>query len=180
LTADNYALVPGGDGWEFAFLTQGVWDEWKKDIIRIEEESFSASLCNTEEDLQKVINSPTGLFLAIRLVSSEIAAYLAADLLEEFTDVPGVTSDPYFNQRKTIYIVSVAVDRRWQQEGLGLAIQEESLKWAARKGYERVTAHIAQGAATQMGLGARVLGSFDNWYDTGRTFEYVEYVNLDH
>ncbi len=175
MTSDNITISHGVTG-EFAFVTPSVWDDLKEDIFQIEEESFSSSLCESKDDLLKIVNSPTSLFIVLRSPSvSGVIGYLAADLLEEFSEVPGTTSDPYFDQGKTVYIVSVAIHRDWRRLGLGVATQKECLRVASQRGFMRVTAHIERGAAFRMGLGARVLMSFDNWYGTGRTFDYVEF-----
>jgi ribosomal protein S18 acetylase RimI-like enzyme len=172
----DYMVISNGFKGEFILVTHSLWDDLKEDIIEIEEESFSSTLCDSKDDLLKIVDSPTSIFLVLRIPSvSRIAGYIAADMLEGFADVPGTTSDPYFNQGKTIYIVSVAIHPDWRRRGFGNALQEECLRWASRRGFERVTAHIERGAAARMGLGARVLMSFANWYGTGRSFDYVEY-----
>ena len=176
MKSDDMAISNGFKG-EFILVTHSVWDDLKEDIIEIEEESFSSTLCDSKDDLLKLVDSPTNIFLVLRIPSvSKVVGYIAADLLEEFADVPGITSDPYFKQGKTMYIVSVAIHPDWRRRGFGIALQEECLRWASRKGFERATAHIESGAASRMGLGARVLTSFENWYGTGRTFEYIEYA----
>ncbi|HBH87208.1 MAG TPA: hypothetical protein DDY17_06365 [Syntrophaceae bacterium] len=175
LSSDNILISNGVTG-EFAFVTPSVWDDLKEDIFEIEEESFSSSLCDSKDDLLKLINSPTSIFIVLRIPSvSRVIGYLAADMLEGFSEVPGITSDPYIDQGKTIYIVSVAIHRDWRRLGLGVATQKECLRVASQRGFKRVTAHIESGAASRMGLGARVLMSFANWYGTGRTFDYVEF-----
>ena len=173
----DYMAISNGFKGEFILVTHSLWDDLKDDIIEIEEESFSTTLCDSKDDLFKIVDSPTSIFLILKIPSvSRVAGYIAADMLEGFADVPGTTSDPYFNQGKTIYIVSIAIHPDCRRRGLGIALQEECLRWASRRGFERATAHIESGATARMGLGAKVLMSFANWYGTGRTFDYVEYL----
>jgi len=178
LKSDDLSISKS-EGTVIKIITQDLWNRLKNDIIQIEEDAFSSLFCNSQDDLLKVVDSCTGLLLASQTNPlQKITGYLAADLLEEFTDVPGISADLNYDRGNSIYIVSIAVHREWQKMGFGLALQTECLRWAKRKGYERVTAHIARGAAERMGLGARVLGSFENWYDTGRIFDYVEYATF--
>jgi ribosomal protein S18 acetylase RimI-like enzyme len=169
--------ISNGFKGEFISVTHSLWDDLKEDIIEIEEESFSSTLCDSKDDLLKIVDSPTSIFLVLRIPSvSRIAGYIAADMLEGFADVPGTISDPYFNQGKTIYIVSVAIHPDWRRRGLGVALIRECLRLVSLKGIERATAHIESGSLSRIGLGARVLKSFKNWYGTGRTFDYVEFT----
>ena len=165
-----------GDLPEFLQVTPSVWDAVQADIIQIEEESFPLPIRDSAEYLLALASSPTSIFLVLRIPSvSKIVGYIAADVLEKFTDVPGITSDPHFNEGKTIYIASVAIRPEWRRQGLGTALQKECLRRALEKGFKRAMAHVQSGAAARMGLEAQVLMSFENWYGTGQTFDYVEF-----
>lgn len=148
----------------------------RADILKIEDESFPPSLADSEKDLRRVADSPTGIFFALSLPPSpRVLGYIAADLLENFPDIPGAASDPHFKKGNTIYLKSVAVHPDWRGRGLGTTLIRECLRLVSQKGIERVTAHIESGSVSRIGLGARVLKSFENWYGTGRTFDYVEF-----
>jgi ribosomal protein S18 acetylase RimI-like enzyme len=156
-------------------VTASNWRRLKSRIMEIERASFPASIRDTSEYYARLTMSPTAIFLALSIHRLEsIVGYLAADILESFPKVPGVKSDTHFGNDDTIYIASVAVEVDWRHQGLGIALQEKCLSRAAEKGFQRATAHLRHRALARMGLGGRVLQSFDNWYDTGQIFDYVE------
>lgn len=157
-------------------VTPSIWNALQSEILKIEDESFPPSLADSEKDLCMVVYSPTGIFLVLSLTHShKVIGYIAADLLENFPDIPGTDSDPQFKKGNTVYIESVAVHSDWRGCGLGSILIRECLRLVSQKGIERVTAHIESGSVSRIGLGARVLKSFENWYGTGRTFDYVEF-----
>lgn len=161
---------------ELVAVTPSMWNAVRADILKIEDASFPSSLADDEKDLRRVADSPTGIFLVLIFPpSSKVLGYIAADLLERFPDIPGTVSDPHFNKGNTIYLESVAVHPAWRGRGLGTALTRECLRRVSQRDIERVTAHIESGSVNQLGLRARVLKSFENWYGTGRTFDYVEF-----
>lgn len=171
----NSQLQLHGQKSEVITVTPSIWNYLRSDILKIEYESFPSSLADSENDLHKLVDSPTGIFLALSLPSPyRVIGYIAADLLECFSDIPGATADPHFGKRDTIYVASVAVLPNWRGRGFGTALMRECLQVALRKGIERFTAHIQTGAVTRTGLAMNVLKSFTDWYGTGRTFDYVE------
>jgi len=165
-----------GDRAEIVAVTPSMWDAIRPQILEIEDESFPPSLADSEDDLRAIVYSPTGIFLALRAASSrQVLGYIAADLLEKFPNIPGTTSDPQFNKGNTIYIESVAVHPDWRRRGFATALVRECLKKALQRGIKRITAHIDRRAKTRIGVGVLVLNSFSNWYQTDRTYDYVEF-----
>jgi ribosomal protein S18 acetylase RimI-like enzyme len=124
------------------------------------------------ENLLNLAKSSTCIFLAAIDQYAHAFGYLVADVLEHFADVPGITSDPYFSQGNTIYIHRVAVHPEWRHNGIGTALINRCVSHAFQTGYERVVIHIPHGANLRMEV--RALQSIWNWYDTDRTFDYVE------
>jgi ribosomal protein S18 acetylase RimI-like enzyme len=174
---NNNELQLHGERPEVITVTPSIWNGLRSDILKIEHESFSSSLADSEKDLRKLVDSPTGIFLALSLPPSYgVIGYIAADLLETFSNIPGATDDPHFGKRDTIYVASVAVLPNWRGRGFGTALMRECLQVASQKGIERVTTHIETGSVTRTGLAVKVLNSFRDWYGTGRTFDYVEIV----
>ena len=156
-------------------VTSPVWLSVRADVLSIERKSFPPSIRDSPQYLSQLVRSSTCIFLALRIFTvARVVGYLAADVLEDFPNIPGVTSDPHFHRKDTFYIASVAIDPAWRQRGLGIALQKDCLRRASQRGFERATAHVHHGALSRMGLGGRELRSFDNWYETRRTFDYVE------
>lgn len=132
-------------------------------------------MADSEKDLRKLVDSPTGIFLALSLLSSNrVIGYVAADLLESFSNIPAANADPHFGKRDTIYVASVGVLPNWRGRGFGTVLMRECLQVASQKGIERVTAHIETRSVARTGLTMKVLKSFTDWYGTDSTFDYVE------
>lgn len=157
-------------------VTSAKWTAIKADIRNIEQVSFPPPIRDTPEYLFGLVKSPTSIFLAMEIGDSMVVGYIAADVLEKFSNVPGIKSDPDFNKRTTIYIESVAVLPHWRKQGLGIALETQCITRAHERGFNRVTAHIQRGVSEKMGMNVKVLRTFKNWYGTGRTFDYVEFL----
>lgn len=159
----------------FIAVTADTWGTFQADIIDIEQASFPPPIRDTLEYLRSLAYSPKSIFLAAKARNSKIVGYIAADILENFADIPGVSSDPEFNNGTTMYIASVAVHPKWRKQGLGNALQKECITQAALRGFKRVTAHIRQSALPKLTLKTKALQSFSNWYNTNQFFDYVEF-----
>ena len=151
------------------------WSLSAAQILEIEQSSFSSSLRDSRETLRRLIQSPTGVALGLNdRTSGRLVGYIAGDLLELFSSVPGILSDPHYGRHDSLYIESLALNSRWRHEGHGTALTRNFLKAASKKGFRRCTAHIESNSLHKLKLRFRKLGSYDNWYGTGQTFEYVE------
>lgn len=151
-----------------------AWASVEKEILAIEHESFPPSIREEKETLRREGSSPSSMLLAAKAGSTgRVIAYLLADRVENYADVPGVEADDHFGRGDTLYISSVAVRPERRGRGLGLAMQRECFRLARKRGYRRVAAHLRQGAAPRISAQAVVLSTFENWYGTGEIFEYV-------
>lgn len=156
------------------------WNLFADQILEIERSSFSSSLRDTRETLRRLIQSPTSVALGLNdRTSGQLVGYIAGDLLELFSNIPGILSDRNYGRRDSLYIDSLAVNSQWRHQGYGTALTRNFLKAASKRGFRRSTAHIESNSLHKLKLRFRSLGSFDNWYGTGRTFEYVEFVLED-
>lgn len=159
-------------------ISKSNWDQVRKHILAIEENSFPPSIRDSTASLKKIAYSPTAIFLTLNLdPEGDILGYLTADRLEKFPDIPGLKEDRHFKLGDTIYISSVAVSSPWRNKGLGKKLQIECFQRAFDSGYNRITAHIRKGAAFKIDKHAKILSSHPNWYQTGITFDYVEFLH---
>lgn len=171
----NTHIELSGEEPHLTVVAPPMWSGLRGDILKIEEESFCSALADSEEGLFAVVNSATGIFLALTVPSPHrVIGYIAGDLLENFSGIAGITSDSHFEMRDTIYLASVAILPSWQRRGLATSLMRECMRIASERGIGRATAHIESGSVGRIGLQITVLGSFENWYGTGRTFDYVE------
>jgi ribosomal protein S18 acetylase RimI-like enzyme len=158
---------------EVRAVSSSTWSQLRGDILEIENASFPPSLADSGENLRKIVDSPTGIFIVLELLG-KVAGYAAADLLECFPDIPGIGTDSHFGQKDTIYVDSVAVLPHSRGRGFGMCLMRQCLEMALERGIRRATAHVQSGSGSRMKLAMNVLASFANWYGTGRTFDYVE------
>jgi ribosomal protein S18 acetylase RimI-like enzyme len=156
-------------------VSSSTWIQVRGDVLHIEKASFPSSLADSEEHLRKIVDSPTGIFFVLSLRSSKkVEGYAAADLLECFSDIPGIDTDAHFGQKDTVYVDSIAVLPSLTGRGFGMRLLRQCLEIAFRRGIRRATAHVQSGSESRMKLSMNVLGCFPNWYGTGRTFDYIE------
>lgn len=160
-------------------LPPADWNRLRGRIAYIEEISFAPSIRDDMTTLRRRAQSPTAIFLVGKLRrTDQVIAYLAADWLEFFSHIPAVKEDRHFGRGDTIYIESIAVEPRWRGRGLGMALQRECLRRAAAAGIGRATAHLRRGVAARIGLKAKILATYENWYNTGETYDYVEFATI--
>ena len=159
---------------EVFHLSPNDWSRFEPSILQFERDYFPAGLQEDPADLKDLIQSPSSIVLGVRTGGVPLAGYVASDALERFGDVPGVEADPHWNHGDTHYIAVVVVASPLQHQGVAKALTHRCIDEARRNGAPRVTAHMEAGAGGKLTTGARVLGTYSNWYGTGRTFEYVE------
>lgn len=146
-------------------------------MIDLETRSFSSSLRDSPQALRRIVESPTSIALGLTVrASGLLVGYVAGDLLELFPNIPGINSDPHYGRRDTSYIESLAVTPQWRHQGYGTALVRSFLAQTLEAGLKRTTAHIASWSLGKIGFRFHVLASFDNWYGTGQTFDYVEFL----
>jgi ribosomal protein S18 acetylase RimI-like enzyme len=152
------------------------WDKFKAKMLRFEREQFPASLQETAADLQILIQSPTSIVIGVRTEDNPLAGYVASDVLERFGDVPGTQRDRHWGHGDTHYIASVVVAPDLRHQGVGARLIQDCARAAFERGFRRVTAHVEAGAARKIDPRTCVLGSYPDWYGTGRLFEYIELI----
>lgn len=157
----------------FVRVTGENWHTVKRHVLEIERQSFLPSIQESERSLANVALSPSAIFLVALVGDETVVGYVMADELERFGDIPGTMSDPHYGHGDTIYVSSVAVHRRWRKRGIGVALEREVIAIAYGRGYARATAHIRSSAHLDGHLSRKTLGTFENWYQTGVSFDYV-------
>ncbi len=152
-----------------------TWDSMRADILKMESESFPDSLADSEDTLHSLATSPTAIFLAFTSANSEkTIGYIAGDLMENFSDIPGILTDPNFGKRNSIYFLTDAIIPEYRGHGLGEMLVRRGLKAALQRGIKRATGHIDHTTVNNFGVTNHILESFTNWYGTGRSFYYIE------
>lgn len=155
-------------------LESSDWERFESHILAFELQQFPAALQEDPSDLRTLIQSPTSIVIGVRTEDDPLAGYIASDLLEQFGEIPGVSSDPHWNHHDTHYIAAVVVAPRLRHQGIATLLTKSCVKATLSRGIRRLTAHMVAGAAAKIDSRIRVIGSYPDWYGTGRTFEYIE------
>jgi ribosomal protein S18 acetylase RimI-like enzyme len=152
-----------------------TWPSVRRFVIQLERASFPPSIRDSELDLDRIASSATSVFIAAygHNFERELLGYVCGDRLSHFGAVPGARDDASRYSSSSFYISSVAVDRRVQGRGIGMALQRTGIQRAQQKGYRRITAHMRTHGWMKVSPHARALQSFRNWYGTGEQYDYV-------
>lgn len=150
-------------------LSSGWTDALEKQTICIEEVAFPESIRDTTSYIREFATLPKAVFVVAK-VKGTVVGYAAGAQLESFEEVPGVKQDPHFGLKDTFYLESVAVLPEYQGKGIGKQLIRSIMLGARKNGYQYISAHMKEGFAERWkGV---PLAQFDNYYDTGETFEY--------
>ncbi|MBI3048077.1 MAG: GNAT family N-acetyltransferase [Acidobacteria bacterium] len=158
---------------ELFAVTPHDWKQFEPTILQLERENFAPGLREQPADLRALIESATSIVIGVRTEDGVLGGYIASDVLERFGDVPGIQDDPHWGHRDTHYIASVVVRPSLRHRGIATALTRQCVRAACQRGFRRVTAHMEAGAARKIDDRTRALGSYPDWYGTGRVFEYI-------
>lgn len=78
--------------------------------------------------------------------------------------------DPYYG-KNLIYCYSTTILPKFQNQGFGKILKSHLYGYISAKGYAGSIAHAKQGPSIQLNtfFGAKIIGSFENWFQTGIT-----------
>jgi GNAT superfamily N-acetyltransferase len=153
------------------------WNAFANRILEIERQSFPPGLRDERQTLRRLVKSETSIVFGLNSNHSGfLVGYIAGDLLEIFPEIPGILSDPHFGRRDSLYLESLAVCESWRHRGFGTMLMGSFLSKASERGFLRTTGHVARGSSRSIRFRHNVLKSFENWYGTRRTFDYVEFL----
>jgi hypothetical protein len=82
-------------------ITPGDWSQFGPRIVSFEDQ-FHQKLRDDEKCLRGLVESDTSIVIGARCEETPLAAYLASDMLELFSEIPGIKSDPDFGCRDTL------------------------------------------------------------------------------
>ena len=145
------------------------WPEIKDDIMKVEEESFTGPLRQTEEDISETFEDPDSICLVLK-DKGAIVGYMMGGPLEDYYYLAGIEEDPGYGEENTVYIESIALLRPYQRSGLGKKLRNKFLDIAQQRGYRQVSGHIREEVARSRG--DNILGAFGEWQGTDTTFCY--------
>ena len=153
-------------------VKQIKWSRDKEKILNIESSAFG-DIASDERDLLRQIERGFG-FIAYDGSQNPLGYTIAIPL--ESAPYRGCTEDVCLGNSDTAYIESLAVKQGSSPATL-LRLTRTLGNEFERRGYRRMTMHVESDSRIHQALsnlGARDLGSFDNWMGWGKTYSYLE------
>ena len=167
-------LIRRIDGGFTIELLRSLGSEDIKPLINISHslvESFGLKLLATKKDIVNYFNPPiTHPFIA-RHEGSPIGFIIGVPL-EQFTNLDWAINDNNLGKENTLYTYAFGVIPHYRGKGIASELKSTYLWWSKDRGYKYITGTVRKGVSTDMGGEVTVLSSYDNWNDTGLTFEY--------
>jgi len=101
-----------------------------------------------------------------------IEGFIIGVPLEFFGKESWVQCDEQLGKGTTIYTYAFIVSREHRVLGLAKMLKRVYQSTLKRHGYQFITGHVREGVAANFTRNAEVVRKFDNWNNTGFTFEY--------
>ena len=145
-----------------------------KPLIRISQslvESFGLKLLATKKDILNYFNPPTTHPFIARHEGDPIGFIIGVPL-EQFANLDWANKDDNLGKDNTLYTYAFGVMPSYRGKEIASELKNTYLWWSKDRGYEFITGTVQKGISADMGGEVTVLSSFENWNDTGLTFEY--------
>lgn len=152
-------------------LTIEFWEQYRRDIMTLEETCFEASRRDTEKTLMGILRLERNVSL-LALGGERVHGFAFAAPLENFAHVRGVDTDPDCGRCCVLYAADLVVAPDSRRCGIGTMLKASQLKRAAALGYRRVSGRVRQSRADSMWriherLGAQILQVIPDAYGDG-------------
>ncbi len=144
-------------------LNKNSFKTWRKKIIQLEKEMYEPARQTPIEEFDKVINDPKGIALLAE-VKGKIAAITFCSPIQNYPLERGLRLDPFFNDKKTLYIIDTTVNKKHHGAKMGRDIKYVLYKVAELKGFERMHGRNRVRMAASMLKINLSLGAYENYY----------------
>ena len=131
---------------------------------------FGLNLVVSRGDLKRYFDYPETFPFVVRRQGVPIGFLIAAPL-ERYEAEPWAACDINLREGNTLYTLAFAVLPAYRKRGIARRLKEDYHRWARARGYLYVTGNVASGVSGRFDGEAEVVKVFENWNDTGRTFE---------
>ena len=153
----------------FRVLDPKDWPSVRDALMAIENSSFSETIADSAEDFEKMLKLNNSIFV-IAECDRDIIGYAGGGRLEDFQEIPGVKEDLHFGLKDTFYIESFAVSEKFRGKGVGRGLMRALLLRVKKSGFRWTSAHGRADVVQRWG--GMTTESFNDWYHTGKTFDY--------
>lgn len=169
-------LIRRIDGGFTIELLRSLGSEDIKPLIHISQslvESFGLKLLATKKDILNYFNPPiTHPFIARH--DGDPIGFIIGVPLEQFANLKWAINDNNLGKENTLYTYAFGVTPNFRGQGIASELKNTYLWWSKDRGYKFITGTVRKGISADMGGEVTVLSSFDNWNNTGLTFEYYK------
>ncbi len=145
-----------------------------KPLIEISQslvESFGLNLLATRKDILKYFNPPSTYPFVARFQGMPVGFIIGAPL-EYFGDIKWTSVDKNLGKGNTLYTYAFGVTPSYRGKGIAKELKNTYLWWSKDREYKYITGCVREGVSSQMGGNVTILAKFENWNETGITFEY--------
>jgi len=143
-------------------------------IVRISEtleENFGENARFNRAMINKYFNYPKTLPFIIRY-RENIEGFIIGVPLENFSKEGWAHCDENLGKGNTIYTYAFVVRKDFRHLGIAKMLKRVYQNTLKRRGFQFITGHVMEGVSQSFTKSCRVVRRFDNWNNTGLTFEY--------
>lgn len=147
-------------------------------IVKISEtlvDNFGQNARFNRNSIKKYFNYPKTLPFVIKH-NGEVEGFIVGVPLEYFTKENWAQCDENLGKGNTVYTYAYIVRKDKRQLGLSKMLKRVYQNTLKRRGFIYITGHVMQGVAANFTRNSLVVRKFDNWNNTGFTFEYYRSV----
>jgi len=143
-------------------------------IVRISEtlvDNFGSSARFNRNSVKKYFNYPKTFPFIVRY-KGEIQGFIVGAPLENFAKEEWAQYDENLGKGNTIYTYAYVVQKDKRNFGIAKMLKRVFQNTLRRKDYLYITGHVMEGVSLNFTHQSHLVRKFDNWNNTGYTFEY--------
>jgi len=143
-------------------------------IVKISEtlvNHFGHNARFNRNSIKKYFNYPKTLPFVIRY-KKEIEGFIVGAPIENFAREPWAQFDENLGKGNTIYTYAYVVKKDRRNLGIAKMLKRVYQNTLRRKGYLYMTGHVMEGVSLSFTKKSHIVRKFDNWNNTGYSFEY--------
>jgi GNAT superfamily N-acetyltransferase len=125
----------------------------------------------TRNTVRKYFNYPKTFPFIVRS-KGIIAGFIVGAPLEYFSEESWAQCDGNLGKGNTVYTYAFIVDPQYRQQGLAKLLKRVYQNTLSKKDYRYLTGHVIEGTSYNFTRNSQIVRKFDNWNNTGHTFEY--------
>ncbi|MFH1213772.1 MAG: hypothetical protein V1681_06770 [Candidatus Neomarinimicrobiota bacterium] len=143
-------------------------------IVKISEtlvDNFGQNARFNRNSIKKYFNYPKTLPFVVKYLD-EVEGFIVGVPLEYFSKESWAQCDENLGKGNTIYTYAYIVRKDKRQMGLAKMLKRVYQNTLKRRGFLYISGHVMQGVAANFTRGSHIVRKFDNWNNTGFSFDY--------